>query len=83
MMIKLTKRLIARAASTTSLIEEFQPVSYAVEGLPEGESATLTEIKEGWIIVRDIGGVEEKSVRTYRSVDEALNALEKQVNESA
>jgi hypothetical protein len=74
--------VIARA-STTSLIEEYQPVSYGVEGLPEGQSAALTEIREGWIIVREIGGVEEKSVRTYRSVDEALDALEKQVNESA
>lgn len=61
--------------------EEPQSVWYAVEGLPEGESAALTEIKEGWIIVRQIAGVEEKSVRTYRSADEALEALEKQVAE--
>src|SRR5690242_9337543 len=46
-----------------SPIEEWQPTRYAVDGLPEGQAATLTEINEGWIITREIGGIEEKSVR--------------------
>ncbi|MGI9074211.1 MAG: hypothetical protein ACR2JB_23520 [Bryobacteraceae bacterium] len=78
-MSRLKKRLIVTAGEGTSPIEDWEPVSYAVDGMPEGQIAILTEIKEGWIIVRHIDGVEEKSVRTYRTADDALEALEKQV----
>jgi hypothetical protein len=75
----LTKRLIAKAGETIP-VPDLQPVEYAIEGLPEGQSAMVTEIKEGWIIVRRIDGEEQKSVRTYRTPDDALEALEKEVN---
>jgi hypothetical protein len=75
----LTKRLIAKAGETTP-VPDLQPVEYSIEGLPEGQSAMITQIKEGWIIVRHIDGEEEKSVRTYRTPDDALEALEKEVN---
>jgi len=54
---------------------------YSVEGLPLGEQAWIARIRARcWQILRLINGVQGHWTGEYASAEEALNALQKQVD---
>lgn len=72
--------VIVHYGSGAKPIDTWEPVWYEVNGLPEGQRASIYEVANGWTIKRAIDGKEYELYANHPSAQSALEDLQKRVD---
>jgi len=76
----LTLRPYGRVGSGFARPEDLSVFQYMVEGLPSGQEASIAKMKGShWHVLRRHGGVQGPWTGDYETAEEALAALQREV----